>query len=399
MTGSVRRGQWLFFVIVIPVALLESANLVLAFLRPWNEISWFRGVIIPAVLLLLCYSLWFGSRSTRSTLAIWLGLKGLVLSAIIFAIANAMFKETPPEAMQLLFQIMLRVAGVIAVGACFYFWAGLTVWLSPSLRKFLDLQEMKEQELGVSPFAWLRRRSTHSLVHRYIGELPLPSRVLLLADPKNLPGLSVTGFGGEAAYLFMTQESTPPRYGRVHSVRVMFETADEVRRRRLGEVPIDTARLVLVDQGNYDRDWNEEGPMRRGIIVTRNSDDLIEELHESLGVEIEGTFSGYPCIKGPVSEELEAEIRAYIASNPKYPDYFTHFEIATDSSLERALCPEDGLQPIADRPKGLFFVCGAGYGDGTYDVIGEFANERLVALEINFLTEEEAKRVEASLPG
>ena len=72
-------------------------------------------------------------------------------------------------------------------------------------------------------------------------------------------------------------------------------------------------------------------------------------------------------VVGPVPERLEAEIEAFLHTDPRYADFpFMHFRVQTNNSFAtgRTTWPHWAFLPVGDRPEPLMFVSRTGRGTG-----------------------------------
>src|SRR5262249_12235172 len=187
------------------------------------------------------------------------------------------------------------------------------------------------------------------------------------------------------AYLWRS----PSGAGTLTSLRRSFgERAGDATRRKVGEVGIDSAKLVVADKADIEEHWTETGKDRIGVISTAPNDTVLRLLTKRFKLKTVRVNPVRAEVVGPVSEELTAEIEAFLKADPKYADYpFMYFHLQTNNSFDRANYMKKDWQfmPVGNRPEPLMFVCGTGRGDGCYEVQGQFDGDVPRLLTVTFI--------------
>jgi hypothetical protein len=101
----------------------------------------------------------------------------------------------------------------------------------------------------------------------------------------------------------------------------------------------------------------------------------------------------------PIPEDLEHEITEYLKTFAEYADYpFMYFRVETNNTFDRiqeamsdASWAEVALTEDADEGLVVFT---SGFGDGSYDLVGVYGDEGLLAAEITFIGPEQDKLLE-----
>jgi hypothetical protein len=233
-------------------------------------------------------------------------------------------------------------------------------------------------------------------VTRVFGALKLRSNTLALGDPQCIPGgeLDVSNIDANEAVISGSLWHYPSGAETVTSLTVtMGEPSDSRTLRKIGEVGIDSAKLIVADKADLEEHWTEIGKDRIGVISTAPDDAVLRMLTERFRLKTARKNPVRSEVVGPVSEALAKEIEDYLKSQPMYADYpFLYFHVQTNNSFERAnyLAKSWDFLRVGNDPAALMFVCGTGRGDGSYEVRGEFADGVPRILRINFIEEEAA---------
>lgn len=226
-------------------------------------------------------------------------------------------------------------------------------------------------------------------IERTLGSLPVRSGALWLADPQRYAPLVVPNVPDTAASISARLWKYPSGAETVVGFRLEFDVASEVDSRRVvGEVGIDSAKLVVADKAGIDAHWTEVGPERTGVIGTAPDDAVLQLLVKKFKLKARRVNPVRAEVIGPVSEELEKKIDEYLQTIPKYAAYsFCHFRVETNNSFDRCnrLRLPWAFLPVGNGPDPLMFVCGTGRGDGRYQVYGDFAGDVLKRLSITFV--------------
>jgi hypothetical protein len=228
---------------------------------------------------------------------------------------------------------------------------------------------------------------------RSLGRLKIPSGTLVLGDPFYLPGLEVPNIPAGEAEISVSVRRYPSGGEMVTRLRIGFgfgfgEGAGDLLRRKVGEVGIDTGKLVVADLADIDEHWAATGKDRIGVISAAPDDTVLRLLTKRFQLETVRVNIARAEVVGPVSEELAAEIEAFLKADPRYSTFtFMYFRIETNSSFDRASGARQAYAflPIGNSPEPLMFVCETGRGDGRYEVHGEFEEDRPRVLGVTFI--------------
>jgi hypothetical protein len=102
----------------------------------------------------------------------------------------------------------------------------------------------------------------------------------------------------------------------------------------------------------------------------------------------------------PIDEALEREITEYLQTFKEYADYpFMYFRVETnnidrvleamsESSFREVVLNDDG-----DETKSLI-AFSSGFGDGSYDLVGVYSEDQLLAIEMTFIGPEQDRILE-----
>src|SRR5262249_49829197 len=187
------------------------------------------------------------------------------------------------------------------------------------------------------------------------------------------------------AYLWRS----PSGAGTLTSLRRSFgERAGDATRRKVGEVGIDSAKLVVADKADIEEHWTEAGKDRIGVISTAPDDTVLRLLTKRFQLKAVRVNPVRAEVAGPASCQPPEEIEAFLKADPNYADYpFMYFHVQTNNSFDRANHMNRGWQfmPVGNGPEPLMFVCETGRGDGCYDVQGEFDGDVPKVLTMTFI--------------
>jgi hypothetical protein len=247
-------------------------------------------------------------------------------------------------------------------------------------RQILELMEaMNAKTAGGEPIK----------INRSLGRLKLRSGTLALGDPQYLPGLEVPNIATDEVEISASIWRYPTGHEIVTELRLSFgQQSGSASRRKIGEVGIDSAKLVVADKSDFNEHWTETGNDRLGVISTARDDTVLRILTKRFKFKAVQVNPVRAEIVGPVSEQLEADIKAFLRADPTYGNFpYMYFRMQTNNSLDRVNHMNEGWQfmPVGNRPEPLMFACGTGHGDGRYDVEGQFDGEVLRALHVTFI--------------
>ena len=102
-----------------------------------------------------------------------------------------------------------------------------------------------------------------------IGEVEISSGVLLIGDPMiwNEP-VRIEGVPPGRVAIEAEIIKYPEGGRHIKKISLQFRPGQVDARRSLGEVGVDSASVVLLDEATYERFWQEVGPERIGITST-----------------------------------------------------------------------------------------------------------------------------------
>jgi hypothetical protein len=228
---------------------------------------------------------------------------------------------------------------------------------------------------------------------KVLGNLKLRSGALTIGDPQYLD-LVVPDIAADEVSFSASLWRYPSGHEKVAALTLgLAEASTDVSCRTIGEVPIDSATMLVADKLDLEEHWAEIGKDRIGVITTAPDDTVLRMLVKRFGLKTIQVTPWRTEVEGSVSKQLEQEIEDFLKADPQYREFpFIYFHVQTNGSFDRALEMEApwGFIPIGNRPLPLMFVCGTGHGDGTYDVIGEFTGDILRALKITFIETEDS---------
>jgi hypothetical protein len=189
---------------------------------------------------------------------------------------------------------------------------------------------------------------------------------------------------------------------RIARISIPFRPGPVNEKKVIGSIGVDSGTVIAVDERTYQSEWRDVGPERIGM--THSPDDnrkvaaLIERKFRLSWRPLDGFQSVF---LEPISEELENEITAYLKTFPEYADYpFLYFRVETHNTFDRI---QDAMAKSAWGEIGLnedngdsvsLIAFSSGFGDGTYDLVGLYDNEQLIAIEITFIGGEQEKILE-----
>ena len=251
---------------------------------------------------------------------------------------------------------------------------------------------------------WFRRkRAPDGPVFRRetIGEVHCRSGTILLADPMLIfDPVRVEGVPAGQVPVVAELIRYPEGGVRVAMVRLCVREGEPDSRRALGEVGVDSAKVVAVDARTQEDCWKEVGPDRIGHTSGPDHRKIARMIAKRFNLrDREVNFISSEFLE-PISEELEAEITAYLQTFPEYAEFtFIYFRIRTnctteriaDAMTERLWC---GLELGSDPGERLLAIT-SGFGDGRYTVEGLYSGGELLAAEVRFIGPEQDAVLEA----
>jgi hypothetical protein len=222
-----------------------------------------------------------------------------------------------------------------------------------------------------------------------LGRLKLRSGTLVLGDPQFLPGLEVPNIAADEVEIFASLWRYPSGAETVTALKLgLGQPTGDSSRRKVGELGIDSAKVVVADKADIEEHWTETGKDRIGVISTAPDDTVLRLLAKRFKLKTVRVHPWSAEVVGPVSDELAGEIEAFLKADRRFADYpFLHFHVQTNNSFERAnyMTRPWQFMPVGNAPEPLMFVCETGRGDGCYDVLGNFAGENPCLLIVTFI--------------
>lgn len=238
-------------------------------------------------------------------------------------------------------------------------------------------------------FDWVRRILKPVATTRSLGRLKLRSGTLVVGDPQYLPAVEIPNVAAGEAEIsasFWTY-STGAVTIAVLSIG-LGESPGHGEHRQVGEVGVDSAKLVVVDKRDFEEHWTDTGKDLIGVISRAPDDSVLRLLTKQFNLQTVPVNQVRAELIGPVSEELEAEIEHFLKADPRYAAYpFMYFRVQTNNSFDRANYMSHAWEfmPVGNSSKPLMFVCQTGRGDGCYDVYAEFIGDVPQSLTVTFI--------------
>jgi len=274
---------------------------------------------------------------------------------------------------------------------------GRSIWLTA------DHQENDHPHHWVAPMRnWFRRkRESPSVQQTEVGKLRVHSGTVLVGDPSYLPDgveLKDVPLGDHPVVAHLI---TYPEGGRrVAGVNLKFTSEGGGTLHKIGEVPVDSAKVAVLDASTFEQFWELEGAARLGVIATPQHRHIAGLLKKRFQLESRDVNAFRSELVEPVSEELEAEIVAYLET---FPDYaacsFMFFRVEsrnTCEQLETALSSHVICEMVLDEPTGANLLAfQSGLGDGTYPVFLRQSQGQSGEVVVEFIGPDQEKVLEA----
>lgn len=236
-----------------------------------------------------------------------------------------------------------------------------------------------------------RTEASAALVSRMVGNVAVPSGRLLIADPQYVESP-------------LRVEPTASGTGRVEAECLAYDrggwdTAALVIRFRdvdspfeeLGSLPVDSAKALIIDEEVFQTHWMETGVERVGVVSTARSQELRRQLESRFSLKTVQVNAVRAEVIGPVSEDLEREIAAYLETIPEYAGFtMLGFRVDTDNSFERVNRSDGPWAYVAfgQDPSVTCLTCVTGYGDGSYPVSVRRSGREIAEVRIDFIDPE-----------
>ena len=134
-----KRGRILYLILGSLIVINEGSIIIFAFSGASENFRWLQSVMLPAIMIWIVWSLWkTGDKWERRILAGCTLLKGLTALVSISFLMYNLNTIPPSEGKDYLLHITSILAAVTAVYACILVAIGLTLFLSPAIRVFLE---------------------------------------------------------------------------------------------------------------------------------------------------------------------------------------------------------------------------------------------------------------------
>ncbi len=229
-------------------------------------------------------------------------------------------------------------------------------------------------------------------IERQLGTLKIHSSVLAFGDPQDLPSVELPNIDTDEASISGKLWEYPSGGCTVIGLTIDLGNGRPCdATRKIGELGIDSAALVIADKSDIDKHWTETGKDRIGVISTARDDTLLRKLKKQFKLKTVQVNRIRAEVVDPVSKSLEQEILKYLKSNPEYAQFpFMHFYAQTNNSFDRANYMDEPWDfiPVGNDDLPLMFVCGTGRGDGRYDVLCQYAADVPRIVTIDFLEDD-----------
>jgi hypothetical protein len=320
MTPQERRGKRLFLVLAAVIVLDEVAGAGLTVSGGVAELNWFRSVAQPLGFAIAVACLWYGDNWLR-----WLVGAACVLSgaSLIFLCTWMLIQfagVTPPKATGLLMQLAGYPPAIVGLIGLFYLAAGLLFLFSPAMRAFFRYQREGGRESGFELLDALNAEAGGGapiMTERFLGNLKLRSGTLVLGDPQYLPGLEIPNVAVPEVAIAARLWRYPSGAETVTALTLRLGDGGDVGTlRKIGEVGIDSGKLVVADKADIEEHWTETGEDRIGVISTARSDAVLHMLTERFNIKTVQVNPVRAEVVGPISEQLAKEIESYLKSDP-----------------------------------------------------------------------------------
>jgi hypothetical protein len=229
-------------------------------------------------------------------------------------------------------------------------------------------------------------------IERELGTLKIHSGVLAFGDPQDLPSVEIPNIDTDQVSVSAKLWQYPSGSATVIGITINIGNGfhgDPPR--KVGELGIDSAALVIADKADIDEHWTETGKDRIGVISTAPDDKLLRKLKKRFKLKTVQINPVRAEVVGPVSETLEHRIEDYLKSIPEYAHFpFMHFHVQTNNSFDRANYMDKpwDFMPVGNDDLPLMFVCGTGRGDGCYDVQCRYSGDVPRSVTINFIEDD-----------
>ncbi|MFN3152177.1 hypothetical protein [Bremerella sp.] len=421
MVTSERRGR-LFFLILATLIIADRLLVIVLGLAGATENFDLWSLVLPWIVIVCVVSLWWGESGARRLLVLWSLWHGGTSLLMACYVMIRMAAITPPEQTDFFLTMSAKLLAFPILHASFYLFTGLALMFSGNLRTFFAYQQKTADSLWTVLTHWIpgigkpmrtdaekRQRLLDLLdilnaeaaggepttVERKLGTLTLHSGAIALGDPQYVPSITIPNIDAHEVTLSARLWQYPSGGETVIGITIhMGDDSDCGPPRKVGELPIDSAALVIADHEDINQHWTDTGNDRIGVISTAPDDTLLRELKKRFQLKTIPTSAVTAEVVGPVSETLEQEINDYLKSVPQYAQFpYMHFYVQTNNSFDRANFMEEpwDFMPIGNEDLPVMFVCGTGRGDGTYDVTCRYSGDTPRVVTIDFIDDHRAE--------
>jgi hypothetical protein len=407
-----RREKWgrlwlaVFFLFLL-VFCIHGLALSLINLGAGGQFNITKHLLLPLSELCLLTILWTGEPWVRWVAIIVYGLRGGTYVWLVTMLVMAMRAATPPEhaaAGRKVFLILLPGLAVILVPAVIDWGMCILLAFVPSVQAFLTHQRYANQGLwGALRDWWISRRVALQVSEVEIGEIGVHLGTILIADPMYISIPCRVGGLPVGHFPVVAQVIEYPEGGkRIAQVAIRFRAGIVTGRKTLGKVGVDSAMVIALDEQAYQEHWREVGPERIGMTHSptdnRNVAALIQKKFGLRWRPIDGFRSMF---LDPISEELEQQITEYLETFPNYAGFTVlYFRVETNNTFDRlmeAMSDASWCQlALSDDDESEYLIAfSSGFGDGSYDLVGVYHEDELLAVEITFIGPEQDRILES----
>jgi hypothetical protein len=372
-----------------------------------DQIHVTRDFLLPVSELALLFFLWTGETWVRRGAILFYGLRGGTYLWLVTMLATAMWASTPAEkaaAGRTVFLILLPGLLLLLLPAAKDWGLCALVAFVPSVRAFLDRQRYDQQGLADAMRDWWQKHEGEPQVNQCeIGEVGVRSGSLLIADPMYIGSpCRIAGLPSGRFPVVAQIIAYPEGSKRIAGVAIRFRPGVVTMRKPLGKIGVDSAMVIALDEQTYRDRWQEIGPERVGMTHSPNDNRRVAQLIEDKFHLRWRPLNGFQSMfLEPISEDLENQITDYLKTFPEYTDYpFMYFRVETNNTLDRIM---DAMSDAAwskvvlnddpYEPESVIAIS-SGFGDGSYDLMGVYNGEELLAVEIIFIGPEQDRILE-----
>jgi hypothetical protein len=236
---------------------------------------------------------------------------------------------------------------------------------------------------------WWSNGNKPSVRRLPIGEIAVSSGCLLLADPQYIEiPLAIDQVPVGKWPVFADVVGDPNDSGRVAKVHFSFGAIGSGPLQEIGQVAIDSARMVAIDRQDCQTYWAKTGPDRIGVATTLQDRRVVALLKKHFNLDCVQINAIRAEVIQPVSPEMEVEIEKLLRSIPEYAQFpYMYFYVQTNNTFDKVNRMSDPWGTIElDMPsRASLLTFKTGYGDGTYQAFGQFNNGIATGLEMTFI--------------